>query len=111
MLRAIGLMSVADLSGRKSCAATSAKRNRPLEASRRFFGFSIFQPLPEADAMRRSNRSIGLVTTSAAATAAVTTAAAATLAAAAVATAAAVTAAAATRFLRASFVDRQRAAL
>jgi hypothetical protein len=29
-----------------------AKRNRPLETSRRFFGFSIFQPLPEADAMR-----------------------------------------------------------
>jgi hypothetical protein len=27
------------------------KKNRLLEASRRFFGFSIFQPLPEADAM------------------------------------------------------------
>jgi hypothetical protein len=29
----------------------SAKRNRPLETSGRFFGFSIFQPLPEADAI------------------------------------------------------------
>lgn len=96
-------------------ADLSAKRNRPLETSRRFFGFSIFQPLPEADAMRWSNRSGSLVATSAAATAAVTTAAAAlaAAAAAAVATAAAVTAAAAaaTRFLRTSFVDCQRAAL